>query len=107
MYKVLPLQRRDSKKLAVLDVRDSVSVPVTSLLSWAAATAAVRPSTNECLYVQDFAGGHIKGCMNITVDEFEDDDHVDNIIDMQLEGKEQVVVHCALSQQRGPFAARR
>ena len=45
--------------------------------------------------------------MNITVDVFEDDDDLDSIIDMQLKGKEQVVVHCALSQQRGPFAARR
>ena len=59
------------------------------------------------LYMQDFAGGHIKGCKNITVDAFEDDDDVDSIIDKQLKGKEQVVVHCALSQQRGPFAARR
>eukprot|EP00891_Asterochloris_glomerata_P008573 jgi/Astpho2/8573/Aster-x1531 len=57
--------------------------------------------------MQDFAGGHVKGCINITVDAFEDDDEVDSIIDKQLKGKEQVVVHCALSQQRGPFAARR
>ena len=41
------------------------------------------------------------------MDAFEDDDDVDSIIDKHLKGKELVVVQCALSQQRGPFAARR
>lgn len=59
------------------------------------------------LLPQEFSDGHIKGATNIVVDTFRDDDEVDRVIDERLNSKELVVVHCQLSQQRGPFAATR
>ncbi|GBF98270.1 hypothetical protein Rsub_10933 [Raphidocelis subcapitata] len=55
----------------------------------------------------DFADGHIPGAVNWVVDNFNDDAGIDELVETHLEGKERVVVHCMLSQQRGPFAARR
>lgn len=57
--------------------------------------------------VQDFAGGHIKGCRNVTTDRFEDDSSVDAIIAEHCVGKDRVVVHCMMSQKRGPYCANR
>lgn len=95
----------DARKVLVIDVRDS-----------------------------DFAGGHIRGARNIgdaasdcqlqpcpdaggdadypcpspnaAVSNFSDDYRVDNVIEM-CRGMDTVVLHCYLSQQRGPFAAQR
>jgi rhodanese-related sulfurtransferase len=61
------------------------------------------------LCAQEFADGHIRGATNVVVDKFKDDADLDAIIAAHVKGKgkETVVVHCQLSQQRGPFAARR
>ncbi|KAI8467529.1 MAG: Rhodanese-like protein [Monoraphidium minutum] len=55
----------------------------------------------------DFGDGHIPGALNWVVDNFNDTDGIDELVDKHLDGKERVVVHCMLSQQRGPYAARR
>ncbi|CAL5229180.1 g12457 [Coccomyxa viridis] len=56
----------------------------------------------------DFRGGHIPGCLNIWSDEFADDDDVDSIIQKHALGQyKMIVVTCFMSQQRGPFCARR
>lgn len=56
----------------------------------------------------DFAGGHIKGCINQPAADFEDDTDVDKFIDQQLTPDvKTVIVHCALSQVRGPYCANR
>jgi hypothetical protein len=59
--------------------------------------------------LQDFLGGHISGAVNVSSDKFADDDDVANTIAEHLDGKgvETVIVHCALSQVRGPFCADR
>lgn len=57
----------------------------------------------------DFAGGHIRGCVNLPSEEF-DDKSMDALIQGQLQGSgevETVVVHCYLSQVRGPHCAQR
>lgn len=56
---------------------------------------------------QDFAGGHIKGCVNLTRDCFEDDDQLDEIVAKYCPGKDRLVFHCMMSQKRGPFCAAR
>lgn len=57
---------------------------------------------------EDFAGGHVKGAVNVPSELFRDDQHVDDTLQrLAAAGKERIVVHCALSQQRGPAAARR
>ncbi|KAK2079244.1 hypothetical protein QBZ16_002935 [Prototheca wickerhamii] len=56
----------------------------------------------------DFAGGHIRGCLNRPASEFERDADVDAFIERELKpGVQTVVVHCALSQVRGPYCANR
>lgn len=57
--------------------------------------------------MQDFIGGHIKGCHNVTSDRFEDDSAVDELIAELCAGKDRVVVHCMMSQKRGPYSAKR
>lgn len=56
---------------------------------------------------EDFYGGHVKGAINLDSFQFSDDAAVDSLIDKQLAGKGRVVVHCMLSQQRGPRCANR
>ena len=56
----------------------------------------------------DFAGGHIPGVLNIWSDEFAGDDSVDSIIKQHAFTQyKMIVVTCFMSQQRGPFCARR
>ncbi|OLN87374.1 CDC25-like phosphatase YCH1, partial [Colletotrichum chlorophyti] len=52
----------------------------------------------------DYIGGHIKGCINMPSRSLE---AMMPTLVRRLEGKETVVFHCALSQQRGPSAALR
>ncbi|KAG8624893.1 hypothetical protein KVT40_006644 [Elsinoe batatas] len=52
----------------------------------------------------DFVGGHIKGCINAPTSTH---DYALPELVRKLEGKEMVVFHCALSQQRGPGSALR
>jgi Cdc25 family phosphatase len=59
------------------------------------------------LVLQDFVGGHIKGAINMEAERFADDAAVDQLIDKALADKSRVVVHCMLSQQRGPRCAAR
>ena len=69
-----------------------------------------RPGTWMVLDVRDydFAGGHIRGCLNRPASEFERDADVDAFIERELKPDVQtVVVHCALSQVRGPYCANR
>jgi Cdc25 family phosphatase len=55
----------------------------------------------------DFAGGNIRGAINLPAEAFYGDSSaVDELIDT-LAGKSRVVVHCFLSQQRGPRCAAR
>lgn len=57
--------------------------------------------------MQDFVGGHIKGAINMEAEHFAEDAAVDQLIDTALAGKTRVVLHCMLSQQRGPRCAAR
>lgn len=59
-------------------------------------------STAYAPCLQDFEGGHIKGAINLDSYQFSDDAAVDDLIDNKLIHKTRVVVHCMLSQQRGP-----
>ncbi len=58
---------------------------------------------------EDFRGGHIAGCLNIWSEEFHEDASVDALIQKHSLAREYscVVVTCFMSQQRGPFCARR
>lgn len=57
----------------------------------------------------DYAGGHIAGCINFPRDNFDEKAEVDAFILQQIipRALETVIVHCFLSQQRGPFCAKR
>ncbi|KDN37250.1 Rhodanese-like protein [Tilletiaria anomala UBC 951] len=66
------------------------------------------PKTKEKLVVvdvrdDDFEGGNIKGAINVPSSNFEN-----KVADLvkALQHKDKIVLHCALSQQRGPKAAR-
>ncbi|BDA50392.1 probable dual specificity phosphatase ibp1 [Coccomyxa sp. Obi] len=57
---------------------------------------------------EDFRGGHVRGCLNIWSENFYEDDDVDALIQKHgLLRYKQVVVTCFMSQQRGPFCAKR
>eukprot|EP00887_Chlorella_sp_A99_P004585 scaffold4.g4585.t1 len=73
------LKGPDREKVVVLDVRDDDEV----------------------------ADGHIVGALNIPAHKFDEDVVVDFVIGSRLAQAEMVVVHCYLSQQRGPYVARR
>ena len=58
----------------------------------------------------DYIGGNIVGAVRRSVNLFEDDDDVDEFVQKVLSYQpvpERVIFHCMLSQQRGPFSARR
>ncbi len=57
--------------------------------------------------MQEFAGGHIKGAVNVPsgVLSAEDKATLDDVIKEQLASAQEVVVHCQRSQV-GPFAVR-
>jgi len=56
----------------------------------------------------DFAGGHIRGCVNLPCWELLQGDNLDTFIRSTcVDGTRMIVVHCYLSQQRGPLTARR
>lgn len=55
---------------------------------------------------EDFAGGHIRSAENIPVDNFQDDDDVDELV-RKYQDTSRLVFHCMLSQVRGPFCAKR
>lgn len=56
----------------------------------------------------DFEGGHIRGCLNRPAFNFDRDADVDEFIDHELTpGIKTVIMHCALSQVRGPHCAQR
>lgn len=52
----------------------------------------------------DYEGGHIVGAIHAPSSTFLD--RVDSLVGKELQGYEQVVFHCSLSQQRGPKSAR-
>lgn len=52
--------------------------------------------------MSDYIGGHIKGSTNIPCNQL---DSLLPTLVRKLKAKKTVVFHCALSQQRGPFAA--
>ena len=55
----------------------------------------------------DFEGGHVRGCINIPAYDFRGE-AIDRFIENHLcDCVEMCVVHCYLSQQRGPLCARR
>lgn len=74
------LKGPDRDKVVVLDVRDD----------------------------DEYCDGHILGAVNVPAYTFSNDKVVDMFIKSRLSsGCEMVVVHCYLSQQRGPMVARR
>ena len=56
---------------------------------------------------EDFAGGHIRGCVNIPSYELIKAEEVDKFLDGIDPVIDTLIVHCYLSQQRGPSCARR
>jgi rhodanese-related sulfurtransferase len=65
--------------------------------------APVHPLRHSLtLKTPDYIGGHIKGGMNMPSNTLE---YMMPTLIRRLEGKQTVVFHCALSQQRGPSAA--
>ena len=72
------------------------------------ATLLLSPSADSVAVVdvrdEDYIGGHVKGGQNVPSSTL--DYRIPELI-RTLKGKEKVVFHCALSQQRGPAAARR
>lgn len=57
---------------------------------------------------EDFSGGHIRGCINIPSYDLSSEHNLDRFIATKLtDDVESVIVHCYLSQQRGPTCARR
>ncbi|CAL8464790.1 g4325 [Coccomyxa elongata] len=57
---------------------------------------------------EDFRGGHIRGCLNVWSENFYEDEDVDALIQKHgLTQYKQVIVTCFMSQQRGPFCAKR
>ena len=57
--------------------------------------------------VQDFYDGHIKGARQIPSGKFGEASNVDDLISKLPDQIRLVVVHCQLSQVRGPKCARR
>lgn len=55
----------------------------------------------------DFVGGHIKGAKNIVAARFDQDEMVDQLLASFCRDAEVIIVHCYLSQQRGPYCAQR
>jgi Cdc25 family phosphatase len=55
----------------------------------------------------DFEGGHIRGAVNVVAETFEDNVLVDRVVSRFCRGMDIVIVHCYLSQQRGPYCAQR
>ena len=56
--------------------------------------------------LQDFEGGHIKGAINVESSRFYDDEALDELIAGPCRQVDKVVVHCMMSQVRGPKSAR-
>jgi len=54
---------------------------------------------------QDFPGGHIRGALNVPSHSLTEKGVLDGLIDGALANKSRVIVHCMLSQVRGPRAA--
>lgn len=54
----------------------------------------------------DYAGGHIRGGINIPEDDFMDDDDVDALVS-KYKDEDAIVFHCMMSQVRGPSCAKR
>lgn len=52
------------------------------------------------LYLQDFAGGHIKGAINISIINFSSKTKIDELIDGTLSTASRVVLLCTLSKVR-------
>eukprot|EP00878_Enallax_costatus_P004216 GHUV01004446.1.p1 GENE.GHUV01004446.1~~GHUV01004446.1.p1 ORF type:complete len:144 (+),score=47.69 GHUV01004446.1:100-531(+) len=73
---------------------------VASLVQQGAPDVAVVDVRNG----EEFAAGHVKGALNLDSSAFSDTALVDRLVE-QLAPKSQVVVHCAMSLQRGPAAA--
>ncbi|KAK4225385.1 Rhodanese-like domain-containing protein [Podospora fimiseda] len=83
-----------------------ITAPVLSQLLLADTAAGKDTSSIAIVDVRDddYIGGHIKSALNFPSRTL--DATLPTLI-RQLEGKETVVFHCALSQQRGPGAALR
>ncbi|KAK4169665.1 arsenate reductase 2.1 [Cladorrhinum sp. PSN259] len=83
-----------------------ISAPILSQLLLAEAAAGKETSSVAIVDVRDddYIGGHIKSSLNFPSQTLEAT--LPTLI-RQLEDKETVVFHCALSQQRGPGAALR
>jgi len=80
-------------------------VPARALFLTSVTVAALLHTPAHA--IQDFIGGHIKGAINMEAEHFADEAAVDQLIDTSLQQKTRVVLHCMLSQQRGPRCAAR
>mmetsp|Transcript_4473 Transcript_4473/g.12895 ORF Transcript_4473/g.12895 Transcript_4473/m.12895 type:complete len:139 (+) Transcript_4473:187-603(+) len=78
-----------------------------SLIQTLASVEGTKPLVIDVRGPDEVAAGHIGGAINIPSDSFDDDDEVDAIIAKHLDAAQEVVVHCALSQVRGPRCANR
>ncbi|KAI7842363.1 hypothetical protein COHA_004003 [Chlorella ohadii] len=83
-----------------------------TVLAPARVKALLRGPNNDRVCVidvrdADFAGGHIRGAVNVVAETFEDNVLVDRVVSRFCRGMEVVIVHCYLSQQRGPYCAQR
>ncbi|KAL0471663.1 Rhodanese-like domain-containing protein [Neurospora intermedia] len=94
------LQRLSATSLSKLILAEQAST--------AAAAAGTENSRSTLVIIDvrddDYIGGHIKGSQNVPSHKL---DAMLPTLVRQLQDKETVVFHCALSQQRGPSAALR
>jgi Cdc25 family phosphatase len=96
--------------IAIIDVRDDGKKQTTPNPAPSLSFGAVFPpelmKSRQCNITNgtDYIGGHIKGSQNVPSRTL---DAMLPTLVRQLQDKETVVFHCALSQERGPSAARR
>ncbi|KAL2020446.1 hypothetical protein VTK56DRAFT_8412 [Thermocarpiscus australiensis] len=92
--------------MATIGTLERLSAAALSKLILAAQEAAAADPTIAIIDVRDddYIGGHIKGSQNVPSRTL---DAMLPTLVRQLQNKETVVFHCALSQQRGPGAALR
>jgi rhodanese-related sulfurtransferase len=59
------------------------------------------------MQLQDYFDGHIKGSKQVPSGKFKDTDEIDKVINEIPPGIDTIIVHCQLSQIRGPKCAGR
>ena len=88
-------------KVQVVDVRDQVG-----RVCWPGAELDCGPPLPLSKHLQDYQGLHIKGARNLPLVDW-DEDTPAQLLGSLTPDADRVVLHCALSQVRGPKAARK